>query len=347
MTRLVVHSCGPGMTVQDAGRIGAQRFGISGSGVMDRDSYMLANALVGADDGAAVLEFSVFGGRFSVDEAVMVAVTGGSCPIAVDGRSVAPWISFRLDPDSTLTIGPLSDAVYGYLAIAGGIDVPLFMGSRSTHSRSDMGGFNGRALQPDDVLNLYPATGGDRTLGVGHLPNRAKGMIRIVAGPQDDYFSSEAWDLLLGQPFTVTNQRDRMGMLLDGPKLEHTKGFNIVSDAVTFGSIQVPGAGKPIVLLADRQSTGGYPKIATVASCDLGGLAQTVPGDIIRFECISAEDAEVLARASHSTLQRMIDRLEPIDSRPGLSTEHLLSVNLVDGVVDAVENKHSDDGTAS
>ncbi len=148
MTRLAVHSCGPAMTVQDAGRVGAQRFGIPGSGVMDGDSYSLANALAGADAGAAVLEFAVFGGRFSVDTAVQVAVTGGSCPIDVDGRQVAPWTSFRLDPGATLSIGPLSDAVYGYLAIAGGIDVPLFMGSRSTHGRSLMGGFNGRALRP-------------------------------------------------------------------------------------------------------------------------------------------------------------------------------------------------------
>ena len=335
MTRLVVHSCGPGMTVQDAGRIGAQRFGISGSGVMDRDSYMLANALVGADDGAAVLEFAVLGGRFSVDEAVMVAVTGGSCPIGVDGRSVAPWTSFRLDPGSTLSIGPLSDAVYGYLAIAGGIDVPLFMGSRSTHSRSEIGGFNGRALRPDDVLNLCPPTRGDRALGVGHLPKRSQGVIRIVAGPQDDYFSSEAWDLLLGQQFTVTNQRDRMGMILEGPALEHTKGFDILSDAVAFGSIQVPGSGKPIILLADRQTTGGYPKIATVITSDLCSLVQSQPGDAIQFESVSVEQAEDLARTSRSRHEKMIDSLAPLRSAPDLSTEHLLSLNLVDGVVDA------------
>ena len=341
MTRLVVHSCGPAMTVQDAGRVGAQRFGVPGSGAMDSDAYLLANALVGADDGAAVLEFAHFGGRFSVDAAVMVAITGGSCPIAVDGRHMEPWTSFRLDPGSTLSIGSLSDAVYGYLAIAGGIDVPPFMGSRSTHSRSDMGGFKGRALRPDDVLCLYPVGGGVHALGVRHPPKRAQGSIRIVAGPQDDYFSSEAWDLLLGQPFTVTSHRDRMGMTLEGPGLDHTKGFNIVSDAVAFGSIQVPGSGRPIILLADRQTTGGYPKIATVITSDLCSLVQTQPGEAIQFELVSVEEAEGSARKSRSRLDKMIDRLVPLRSAPDLTAERLLSLNLVDGVVDASENNSS------
>ena len=336
MTELRILSCGPAMTVQDVGRIGAQRYGVSGSGAMDQEAYRAANALVGADHDAAVLEFAAFGGQFKVDEPVLISVTGGSCPIDVDGSRHEPWTSFWLLPDARLSIGSLRDAAYGFVGIGHGIDVPPFMGSRSTHSRSGVGGYQGRPLRLGDVLPVFPSNKCDIAQNVRHPPKQRAGAIRVVAGPQDDYFGEDAWEVLLNEPFTVAAQ-DRMGMMLEGPVLNHTKGFNIVSDAIAFGSVQVPGSGKPIILLADRQSTGGYPKIATVISCDLGRLAQAIPGSVIRFEKVGVETAEELAIVAHADLLRAIDDLEPVADRPDLSSDRLLGLNLVDGVVNADE----------
>lgn len=338
MTHLRILTCGPAMTVQDTGRIGAQRYGISGSGAMDYEAYRFANALVMAAEDAAVLEFAVFGGRFSVDEPTLLSVTGGNCQIDVDGVPHAPWTSFPMRPGSVLSIGPLSDAVYGYIGIGGGIDVPPFMGSRSTHSRSNVGGYEGRALKPGDRLGLFPGIGDLRGRRLNQLPKRPSTPIRVVAGPQDDYFDAAAWTLFLSEQFNITTQRDRMGMILDGPKLDHSKGFNIVSDAIAFGSIQVPGSGRPIVLLADRQSTGGYPKIATVASCDLGRLVQTMSGQNFQFEKISADEAEELVIAAHSRVERSIREIEIVSTVPDLSSSRLLELNLIGGVENATEN---------
>lgn len=300
---------------------------------MDRRAYRLANALVGAEPCAAVLEFGMYGGRFSVDAPVLVSVTGGNCPITVDSTPCAPWTGFRLDPGSVLNVGVLMDAVYGYIAISGGIDVPPFMGSRATHSRSELGGFHGRALMADDLLPVFP-------LPARHGPHRLKrparpdeGPIRVVAGPQEDHFTAAAWETFLSEAFVVTGQRDRMGMNLEGPQLEHSQGFNIVSDAISFGSIQVPGSGQPLILLADRQSTGGYPKIATVISSDLGRLVQTRSGQKLRFAQVTPEQAEEAAIAQNAALLAEIADLEPSAETPDLSSERLLSLNLISGVV--------------
>lgn len=333
MTHLRVHSCGPAVTLQDAGRVGAMRMGISGSGAMDIRAYRLANALVGAGPGAAVLEFGMYGGRFSVDAPVLVSVTGGSCPITVDGTPCAPWTGFRLDPGSILNVGALTDAVYGYIAISGGIDVPPFMGSRATHSRSGLGGFHGRALMTGDLLPVrpLPARHGPRRLS--HPANPDTGPIRVVAGPQEDHFTPAAWECFLSEAFIVTGQRDRMAMNLDGPRLDHSQGFNIVSDAIAFGSIQVPGSGQPLVLLADRQTTGGYPKIATVISSDLGRLVQMRTGQKVRFAQVLPEQAEEATIAQNTALLAEIADLEPVAETPDLSSGRLLSLNLIGGAV--------------
>lgn len=335
MSQLRILSCGPATMVQDAGRIGAQRFGISESGVMDVDAYRIANALVSADENAAVMELAGTGGTFSADERTLVAYTGASCRIDVDGAPQEPWTSFWLEAGAALSIGPLREATYGFLALGRGIDVPPVLGSRSTHSRSAVGGYRGRSLQRGDTVPFIPSGLGECARRLTAVPKRKADPIRVVAGPQDDYFDAENWELFLSAPFTVTVRKDRMGMILDGPKLEHAKGYNIVSDAIAFGSVQVPGSGKPIVLLADRQSTGGYPKIATVISCDLGRLAQTLPGDEIRFALVGIEEAEELARAARSRLDTLIGHLEAVPSDIDLSSARLLGLNLVGGVCDA------------
>ncbi len=333
MTRLAVHSCGPAVTVQDRGRPGALRMGISSSGAMDMRAFRLANALVGAEPNAAVLEFGLFGGRFSVDTPALVAVTGGNCVISVDGRAVPPWSSFRLEAGAILHVSTLSDAVYGYIAIENGIDVPQFMDSRATHSRSGLGGFQGRSLMGGDQLPFRQLNAPGCPLRVSSTAATDDRPIRVVAGPQEDYFTAAAWEVFLAEAFIVTDQRDRMGMNLEGPAIEHSKGYNIVSDAISFGSIQVPGSGSPLILLADRQTTGGYPKIATVISSDLGRLVQMCSRRAIRFEIVSASEAEDIAIAENAAILAEIGSLQPITAVSPLSSETLLSLNLIGGVV--------------
>ncbi|MBP1859990.1 5-oxoprolinase subunit C family protein [Rhizobium herbae] len=301
MIGLMVKQAGPMVTVQDLGRRGLQHAGVSGSGPMDVPSFRIANALVANAKGEAALEFAGTGGTFQVSRPVRFAVTGGAVGIRIDDKAVRPWESHDLFPGSTLVIGGLRNAVWGYLAISGGIDTPPVLGSRATHLRSGLGGHQGRRLQAGDSLPLGDAVSSP------HLCLRtpwrsAQRFIHIVPGPQDDYFDTQAWAIFLGQPFIVSAMRDRMAQMLDGPVLLSRRGHDIVSDGTAPGSIQVPGSGRPIVLMAERQTTGGYPKIATVASVDLPRLAQTPSGRDIRFRRVSRERAEDLLIAEKLAL---------------------------------------------
>ncbi|MEV4609324.1 biotin-dependent carboxyltransferase family protein [Neorhizobium sp. LMR1-1-1.1] len=288
---LTISRAGPLMSVQDDGRYGFRARGVSTSGAMDRDAHAIANALVGNDADAATIEFALTGGAFTADRDTLIAVTGGSCQVEIAGRSVSTWESHLLKSGETLTVGALRGAVWGYIAISGGIAIPKMLGSRSTHVRTAVGGLNGKALSAGDILPLGDSEKrAPRTLGTPYL--RGHGPIAIIPGPQDDYFDEDAWKTFLRQPYRTTTARDRMAMVLDGPVLQAFKGHDIVSDATVVGSIQVPGSGKPIVLTADGQTTGGYPKIATVASFDLARLAQLPAGQQFLFRAISADLAE-------------------------------------------------------
>jgi allophanate hydrolase len=301
---------GPLMTVQDDGRYGYRAFGVSTSGAVDRGSHAIANGLVGNQPGAAAIEFALAGGTMSTDEDVLVAVTGGDCRIEIDGRQVYGWESHVLRAGQILTIGHLRAAVWGYLAVSGGIVVPPVLGSRSTHLRTGIGGAEGRSLAIGDTLPLGEA-GSLSPLALAQFYFRRPGPILVVPGPQDDYFDTEMWKTFRSQPFQATASRDRMAMVLDGPRLQAFKGHDIVSDATVVGSIQVPGSGRPIVLTADGQTTGGYPKIATVASFDLARLAQMPNGQQFRFKTISADTAEELSITSQERLSAVICSLCP------------------------------------
>ncbi len=336
MSRLLVEAPGLSDTLQDLGRIGVLRLGISGSGAMDRLSHRLANRLVGNPPEAASLEVAFRGGRYRAEGDCLVAVTGGDVEILADGEPQRPWSSFLLRDGALLEIGSLRDAVYGYLAVAGGFEAEVFFDSRSTHSRSGLGGHGGRALTAGDALPLAAApaavTAGRRLL---HPPPRlgpAETALRVVPGPQDELFTAAAWQDFLSTPYRVTGTRDRMGMVLEGKPLAHRDGYNIVSDGIVFGSIQVPGAGLPMILLADRQPTGGYPKIATVIGADLVTLVQAPPGTALRFRSVTVAQAERAAVAAAEAAARLeaAAAAAPVDL---YSSEHLLSVNLIDGVV--------------
>ena len=288
---MVIDRPGMMMSVQDRGRPGFLSFGISESGAMDQGAMAIANALVGNKEDAACLEFAVMGGTVSADRDCLVAVTGSARDIRIGEQPGWAWQSYRLRRGEKLTMGPLHNAVWGYIAISGGVDVPPFLGSRATHLRTGVGGLEGRILARGDRLPLGEEPGA-APLAL-RVPFRHKrGSIRIIPGPQDDYLDQTTWRRFLSYQYVVTPMRDRMAMSLDGPTLPASKGHDIVSDATAYGSIQVPSSGNPIILTADRQTTGGYPKIATVASADLARLVQTPSGMPIQFHRITQQAAE-------------------------------------------------------
>jgi biotin-dependent carboxylase-like uncharacterized protein len=336
--QLLVTRGGLFSTLQDFGRFGYQRFGISASGAMDTVAMRIANALVGNAPGTAVVEMTMLGLAATVDAAgCRVAVAGGDFQTSLNGRPAEAWRSYDLVRGDRLEIGAARAGMRGYLAVAGGFALAPTLGSLSTHSRSGIGGLDGRALQAGDRLPLaHPAVSGPLLLlDAEHRP-RTDGPIRVVLGPQQDAFTPAGVETFLASAYRVTEKADRMGCRLDGPKIEHARGFNIVSDGIMNGSIQVPGQGTPIVLLADRQSTGGYPKIATVIGPDLHRLGQRRPGDEVRFARVTIEEAEAIAAAHRAAMLAIPSTLRPVVTQAaGLSSERLLSANLVSGVVSA------------
>ena len=328
MTGLRVIDCGSGTTVQDRGRFGLRRFGVPASGTMDIESAALANALAGNPPETACVEFQMAGGRFAVEDGqAIVALSGPGCVLRIGGDSVPDGCSAMCGPGDVVEAGPVRDGVFAYLAVGGGFDLPEMMGSLSVHRRSGIGG---RALAPGDLLPFRAPERGK--LSASSPAAAPAGPVRLVLGPQDDHFAAEALELLSGSPFVVRPDSDRMAYRLDGPRLPHEGEANIVSDGVLPGSIQVPGDGIPTVLLRDCQTTGGYPKIATVISADLGRLAQVAPGGTVRFSSVTPGEAVEAARDAARRLRARIAAIR--DPRTEPTTESLLGTNLVGGVTD-------------
>lgn len=339
MADLIVLQPGPQATIQDLGRVGWQRFGVAAAGAMDPPSLRAANLLAGNPPGAAAVEFTLAGGEYEAEGAtVRLAVAGGDFQIAVDGEPVPPWTGFDLEPGRRLRIGAAGDALRGYLAVGGGFALPPQLGSLSTHVRSGLGGLEGRALRAGDRLPLaagaVPA-GPPLALDPQGLPPRRE-VLRVVLGPQDDHFTAAGIETFLTGTYAVTADADRMGYRLSGPEIEHAGGFNIISDGIAAGSVQVPGTRQPIVLLADRQPTGGYPKIATVITPDLPSLAQARPGGTFRFQAVDPAEAVAIRRNWEAMLGRMGEWLAPAGAGRELDSERLLGINLVGGVVDGL-----------
>jgi KipI family sensor histidine kinase inhibitor len=306
----IAHIQEPGAqtTVQDLGRPGRLRYGIPPSGPLDPHAFVLANRLVGNPDGAAALECTVQGPRFEVDAPCAIAVTGAEMPVTVNGAEAPPWTTLHLGPGDVVKVGAARRGVRAYVAFSGGLDVPLVLGSRSTYLRGRLGGVQGRALRRGDRLRLLPAPRPPRRrVRADAVPAlEAAPTIRVVLGPQDDRFTAEGIAALLGGEYEMLPQSDRMGARLRGPRITHRQGHDIISDGIALGSIQVPGDGQPIVLLVDRQSTGGYTKVATVCSFDLGRLGQVKPGQRLRFEALSLADAHRALRAWRAALDGVV-----------------------------------------
>jgi antagonist of KipI len=295
-----VLDAGPQTTVQDAGRRGQLRYGIPPSGPVDVRSFTLANRLVGNADGAAGLEFTLIGPRLRVEAPCAIAVTGAEAPVTINEAPAAAWTTLTLSAGDVVKIGPARAGVRGYVALAGGIEVPAVLGSRSTYLRGRLGGLEGRALRRDDVLRLGAAAPARRrAVPSSAIPDwRPEPVLRVVLGPQDDRFTEAGIAAFLGGSYEVLPQSDRMGARLQGPRIAHARGHDIISDGIALGAVQVPGDGQPIVLLADRQSTGGYTKIATVCSFDIPRVGQAKPGQRIRFSAVDVAEAQRLYRAA-------------------------------------------------
>lgn len=329
MSVLEVLSCGPATSLQDRGRFGLQRFGVSPAGAMDPDSLAFANALVGNAPETAGIEFCMLGGAFLMEgDPLLVAAVGA--PLVVNDAVVPALTSVVAAPGDRLVVGPARGGVYGYLAVAGGFARAGEMGSLSVHRRSGIGG---RPLAAGDELETVARPGRPVAMSLPGPSAGLEGPFRVVLGPQDDLFTPEAVATFLGEPYIVSARADRMGTRLAGPPLAHAKGFNIVSDGIVTGHIQVPGDGQPIVLMRDRQTTGGYPKIATLASVEIARFAQQPPGTAIRFRAVSPEESRTALATHHSAMAGMLAQVAPAGGP--LTTERLLSVNLISGVEDA------------
>ena len=289
---------GPQTTVQDLGRPGHLRYGIPPSGPIDRAAFVVANSLVGNADGAAGLECTVMGPRLAIETPCAIAVTGAEMPVTVNGAEAPAWTTLVLKPGDVVKLGVARAGVRAYLAFSGGLDVPSVLGSRATYLRGRLGGLGGRALRKDDRLTLFSApTPPIRRAAASAIADLAvPPEIRVVLGPQADRFTDDGIAALLDGEYEMLPQSDRMGARLRGPRIAPARGHDIISDGIALGSIQVPGDGQPIALLVDRQSTGGYTKIATIGSFDIGRLGQVKPGHRLRFRAIDLAEAHRLLR---------------------------------------------------
>jgi len=298
-------------TIQDKGRTGFQQYGMPVSGAMDDFSMRVGNLLVGNEPYEAVLETTIIGPTVQFNVNAVIAITGANMNPQINSMPVPMWRSILVNTGDMLTFGGLISGCRSYITLAGGISIESVMGSKSTYVRGAIGGLNGKKLQIGDELNLGLKNKDLDPLLSKRIPRKFLPIyvnaceIRVVLGPQDDCFTQEAIRTFFESEYDVTNEADRMGYRLAGSKIEHTQSADIISDGITLGSIQVPGHGMPIIMMADRQTTGGYTKIATVISSDIAILAQLKPGDKVRFKQVSIEK-------SHEIYNQYNDKIEEI-----------------------------------
>ena len=308
---------GPYVTIQDAGRRGWRRFGVSISGAMDQPALAAANALVGNPADTAALEFAHVGGTWEIAaESCRIAVTGGGFAVSADGVALAPWQSHTLRRGQLLSIGGAPDAAWGYLAVAQGFDVAPQLGSCATHLRSGLGGLGGHLVAEGDVLTLHAAqapAGPERRLAA---PRRDAGPMRVVLGPQDDFFTPETIDAFLATSWRLSHRGDRMGTWLEGPQIAHANGYNVLSDGLVPGCIQVPGTGQPVVLLMDCQTIGGFPKLATIITADLPRFVQCRPGSLVSFAAVDVDAAQTLYRAYRAAVADIAQTVQEVAEPP-------------------------------
>jgi 5-oxoprolinase (ATP-hydrolysing) subunit C len=334
MSQLVITAIGPASSVQDGGRYGAQRYGLVPSGAMDRLALAAANCLVGNAQFTAAIEVGPLGATFAArDGAVRVALAGAARNGDIAKRAVAFDTSMTLADGESLTLGFARGGTFSYLAIEGGVQGEPMFGSLAVNARAGLGSPYPRPLQAGDTLQVQTADGAaERAIDLPAVPG---GPIRVVMGPQDDEFG-DARALFLDSEWKISATSDRMGYRLEGPVIKHLHGHNIVSDGTVNGSIQVPGNGAPIVLMPDRGTSGGYPKIATVISADFGRFAQTSAGRGFRFKAVDMAEAQAEARKFAELLRTLPGRVHDAQSSI-LDIEALQSANVAGAAVNAFD----------
>jgi 5-oxoprolinase (ATP-hydrolysing) subunit C len=335
MSKLVISSIGPASSVQDGGRPGSQRYGLVPSGAIDRLALAAANTLAGNAPFTAAVEVGPFGATFTArGGAVRVALAGAPRNADIAKRPVNFDSSMTLADGETLTLGFARGGAFSYVAIEGGIEGEPMFGSLSVNARAGLGSPYPRPLQSGDELQVAAASGAaERRI---ELPAMAETPIRVVLGPQDDEFSDDNKKLFLDSEWKISATSDRMGYRLEGPVVKHLHGHNIVSDGTVNGSIQVPGNGAPIVLMPDRGTSGGYPKIATVISADLGRFAQTPAGRSFRFKAVSMAEAQKELRSFVQLINALPDRLRDIENFD-LNLDALHDANVAGSAVNAID----------
>ncbi|MHC1742414.1 MAG: biotin-dependent carboxyltransferase family protein [Syntrophobacteraceae bacterium] len=309
MKAIRILEAGPLATIQDLGRYGYQDRGVPVSGAMDRQALRIGNLLVGNAEDAAGIEVTFGGFKAEFLSDTPFAVTGADQKARLNAAPITNWSCHGAEAGDILTLEFPTIGCRTYVALSGGVDVAVVMGSRSTYLRGGFGGFHGRALQQGDVLDRGAVAGRP----IEHIPAKyiprylEEPTLRVVPGPQDDCITDEGMAAFLSHPYEVTRRSDRMGCALSGPEIQHRAGADIISDGIVSGSVQVPGNRQPIVLMADAQTTGGYVKIATVASFDLPLAAQVLPGSRVRFEAISLLEARALHLKQEYFFRNLID----------------------------------------
>ena len=345
--QLEVIASGLAVTLQDRGRFGYRRIGVPVSGALAPVLLAAANALVGNAADAVGLEILLSGPVLKVCTGrVRISIAGdvGAQMQSARGATlrVAPWSTATLASGDIIRFGTAALPAAGglrlaYVGVGGGVEVPAVLGSRSTYTRAALGGVHGRAIAVGDLLACRGRVDtAPLEFRGGHPFAHPTGPIRVMPGPQTDHFTDEALQAFFSQPFTVTRDSDRMGMRLDGPALTHSAlGADIASDGVTPGAIQVPANGQPIILMADCQTVGGYPKIATVIRADLSRLAHVRPGMTVRFQRVSLAEAAAARAVQAQQLALWIGRIASFRP-PGLIDEAALyGDNLVSGMIRA------------
>jgi len=342
---LKVLDAGPGLTLQDYGRPGYQRYGVTEGGVMDRRALAECNQLLGNENNTAALEMIAVGGKFTVSEKpVAMATAGAAMDITLDG-SALPWrSSFTVEPGQVLHCGYARQSIYSYLQVEGGFAIPDVLNSVSTYARSELGGYQGRPLRVGDELPLATGAGSHVDSSVPkQLPTPAyleREVIRIVWGTQAHVFSAEVREALLQGEFSISAERDRMGARLttDAGSLAAAGGLSGVSDAVVIGDIQVAGDGVATVLLADRQPTGGYPRIATVITADLDAISQMPTRKPFKFQLVTTVEAVAALAMQQQEILALQNHITSVTRLPEEMTD-LLKYSLIDGVVDAKDRR--------
>ncbi len=315
MCSLKVNNPGLLTTIQDFGRIGYGKYGIPRAGAMDELSLQLANILVGNDRYEAALEITLIGPEIEFYDNLIIAITGGNITPKINGKVIDMYSTIYVNRGDVLSFGNRVDGCRAYLALSGGFKVEEVMGSKSSYLRGSIGGYKGRRIMAGDSL----AASGDKGykyIGVRRIPKdfipklSNKYTARVIMGPEDDRFTDDGIKTFLNSQYILSNQYDRMGYRLNGAKIQHINGADILSGGITFGAIQVPGHGEPIIMMADRQTTGGYTKIANVISVDLPYLAQLKAGDKVNFKVVTVDKAQRLIRQREERIIEIVKGFE-------------------------------------